>query len=223
MKVDFNIVENVYLSGNEGGYTTSPINLDELPYNDIKILANLSTNNPDISPQIDSISLIWQKDDETWRDQFSSTFRIDEIDNVIISNEQVKLILSVNDWPSFGKDSENTRSSDGFGPDVNNHSLYWYTTTTSGGQYKNSVIKNNLLYLPSLNGRKIYVYNATIPIGDEGSKIYPINQINITQNTIESTPALTDNDQIIVASGTTSNNGNIINKIYLLFIFPHNL
>ncbi len=211
---DFNLIDDYYLSGNENGFTSPPINLEDLPLYDIKILANLSTNNPSISPEIDSLSILWQTNNNIWRDRFSSPFRIDQNDNIIISNDEAKLILSVNDWLMFGKNSKNTRSSDGYGPDSNNHSLYWYTTTLSGGEYRNPVIKNNILYIASIDGDILYSFNATIPQGDEGSTIIPSKQVEIPVNTIESSPALTSDGKLIVVSGTRSSEGDIDNKIF---------
>ncbi|MCJ2512879.1 MAG: PQQ-binding-like beta-propeller repeat protein [Candidatus Thermoplasmatota archaeon] len=211
---DFNLIDDSYLSGNEEGFTSSPVYLDSLPLYDIKILANLSTINPSLSPEIDSWSLIWQTSDKIWSDQFSSSFRIDEVDNILFSNDEAKLILSVNDWPMFGKNSENTRSSDSYGPDADNHSLYWYSTTKSGSEYRNPILKNNILYIASIDGDILYAFNATIPLGDEGSTILPVDQSDIPQNTIESSPALTEDGKLIVASGTRSNDGDIDNKVF---------
>ncbi len=211
---DFNLVDNTDLPGNENGFTSSPVDIGDLPLYDIKILANLSTDNPSTSPEIDSLSLSWQTNNNVWRDRFSSTLRVDQIHNVIISNGEVKLILSSNDWLMFGKNSANIRSTDSYGPDVNNHSLYWYTTTLCGGEYRNPILNNNVLYIASIDGDKLYSFNATITEEDEGSTVVPLKQVEIPVNTIESSPALTNDGKLIVASGTTSTNGDIDNKIF---------
>ena len=211
---DYNLVNDNLLPGNEDGFTSSPVNLNSLPPYEIKIFANLSTNNPSVSPEIDHWSLIWQTSNKIWKDEFSSSFRIDESNNIQFLDDEAELIISLNDWPMFGKNSGNTRSSEGFGPDGNNHSLYWYSTTQSGGEYRSPVIKNNILYIPSINGEKIYSFNATIPINDEGSTIIPVDEVDIPQNNIESSPALTDDDKLIVVSGTRSIDGDIENKVF---------
>jgi outer membrane protein assembly factor BamB len=211
---DFNLVNDTYLPGNKFGFTSSPVNLEDLPLYNIKILANLSTNNPSISPEIDSLSLTWQTNNNIWRDRFSSPLRVDQIDNIIISNGEAKLILSVNDWLMFGKNSANTRSTNSYGPDINNHSYYWYTTVSSGSEYRNPVLNDNILYIASIDGDRLYSYNATIPLGDIGSTITPLKQVDIPVNTIESSPALTNDGKLIVASGTTSSGGDIDNKIF---------
>jgi len=210
----FNLVTDTYLPGNKIGFTSYPVSLEDLPLYDIKILANLSTNNPSISPEIDSLSLIWQTNNNMWRDRFSSSFRIDQIDNIIISNDEAKLILSVNDWLMFGKNSANTRSTNSYGPDINNHSLYWLTTTLSGGGYRNPVLNNNILYIPSIDGDKLYSYNATIPVNEINSTIIPLKEVDIPEDIIQSSPALTNDGKLIVGSGRTSSAGDIDNKIF---------
>ncbi|MFE3845704.1 PQQ-binding-like beta-propeller repeat protein, partial [Thermoplasmatota archaeon] len=212
---DFNLVDNDYLPENQNGFTSSPVSLEDLPrYDTIKILANLSTNNPSISPEIDSLGLIWQTDNNIWIDSFSSSFRIDKIDNVIISNNESKLMLSVNDWLMFGKNSANTRSTDSFGPDITNHSLYWLSTKLSGGEFRNPILDNNVLYIVSIDGDRLYSYNATLPLGDENSIITPLKEVKIPSDIIESSPALTNDNKLIVASGRTSNDGDKDNKIF---------
>jgi hypothetical protein len=55
-------IENAVLNGNEQGFTTSPVSLVPLAanlslYKNIKIRANLTTNNPSVSPKIYSWTL----------------------------------------------------------------------------------------------------------------------------------------------------------------------
>jgi outer membrane protein assembly factor BamB len=210
-----NLIEETYLLGNKNGFTSPPIYLDEIPRDyDIKIQANLSTNNPTYSPEIDSLILMWQTDNNVWRDKFSTSNRIDDQDNILISNDQARILVSLNDWLMYGQNSENTRFSNGYGPGIDNHSLYWSSTNQCGTEYRNPVIKDNKLYISSIDGDEIYCFNSTIPDDEIGSSISPYYEFDVAENTVENTPAITNDNKLIIATGTSSFNGDIDNKIF---------
>jgi len=210
-----NLVEENYLDGNENGFSSPPVYLDSLPSEyKIKIKANLTTNDLSITPKINNWGIIWQTQEYIWRDKFNFSFRIDEKNNVYIKNLNVSLIPSISDWPMFGQNPSNTRSSEGEGPDANNHDIKWYSFQTGGG-YRNPVIKDEILYISSLNGRDLYAFEATVEPEGTTKQKNAVIQVNIPENkTINSSPAITNNNIVIVATGTPSVNGNVENKVY---------
>ncbi|MEA3458541.1 MAG: PQQ-binding-like beta-propeller repeat protein, partial [Candidatus Thermoplasmatota archaeon] len=211
-----NLVEETYLNGNEEGFSSPPVYLDSIPAEyEIKIKADLTTNDPSSSPEINSWGITWQTQDKIWKDLLNSSLRVSERHNVLIANGDASVILSINDWPMFGQNSANTRSSDGYGPDDDNHDIYWYSTTKSGSGYKNPVIKEGILYIASSNGSKLYAYDATVSPGNEGSPTTTVAQIDVPENdiAIENSPAVS-NDNVVVATGTTADGGKVENKVY---------
>jgi len=210
-----NLVEEKYLYGNKNGFSSPPVYLDTLPADyKIKIRANLNTNDLSNTPEINSWGIIWQKQENIWMDKFNYSFRIDEKNNVYLKNQNVSLIPSISDWPMFGQNPSNTRSSEGKGLDADNHDINWYSFQTGGG-YRNPVIKDEILYIASLNGRNLYAFEATIEPEGTTKQKNAVVQVEIPENkTIDSSPAITDNDRVIVATGTSSVNGNVENKVY---------
>jgi len=210
-----NLVEEKYLYGNKNGFSSPPVYLDSLPSEyKIKIKANLTTNDLSNTPEINNWGIIWQTQENIWRDKFNFSFRIDEKNNVNIKNQNASLIPSISDWSMFGQNPSNSRSNEGEGPDANNHNIKWYSFQTGGG-YRNPVIKDEILYISSLNGRKLYAFEAIVePEGTNKQKNAEV-QIDIPENkTINGSPAITNNEIVIVATGTSSINGNVENKVY---------
>ena len=83
---NFYKTNNHYLNGNEDGFSSSPISLYKIPSEyEIKIQANITTNNPSVSPEIRSWGITWQTKDNKWIDLFNSPLRLDEIQNVKIT------------------------------------------------------------------------------------------------------------------------------------------
>ena len=209
-----NLVEETYLNGNEEGFSSPPVFLESIPAEyKIKIKADLTTNDLSASPEINSWGITWQTQDKMWRDLFNFSLRVDEKHNMSIANGDASVILSINDWPMFGQNSANTRSSDGYGPDADNHDIYWYSTTKSGSGYRNPVIKEGILYIASLDGSKLYAYDATVSPGNEGSLTTTVAQIDVPENALENSPAVS-NDNVIIATGTTADDGKVENKVY---------
>lgn len=209
------LVEEQYLSGNKYGFTTPPISLKNVPitYN-LSIKANLQTSDLSVSPAIYSWGLTWQTEKNKWKDLFTSDLRISKDDkrNIIIENGNVSVIPSAYDWPMFGQNPSNTRSSDGKGPSSTTNSLRWYTSVEVGGEQRNPVVKNNIVYIASSLGDKIYAFDAHAETGSSNPNPW-IAKATIPQYEITSSPAVND-EIIVVATGTSSKYGNRENKIY---------
>jgi outer membrane protein assembly factor BamB len=156
------LVEEEYLLNNKNGFTAgNPISLKKIPKNySLRIKAELNTNNASSTPEISSWAITWQKDFYSWSDSFNSSLRLAEgtITNVDVRDGNVTLIPLFNDWEMFGKNPENTRISDGTGP--NEYSTYWYSFVGSGTGHKNGVVKQGVFYIPSSDGRTIYSFDA---------------------------------------------------------------
>ena len=208
------LIEDSILPGNKNGFTT-PISLISLPVSNIdkiKIQANLTTTNPSVTPRLYTWSVLWQTQENTWQDLFSSTLRVAEKANVQITGGNVQVLPFLSDWPLFGQNPANTRSSDGHGP--NSSDLYWYSpgTLQVGGGYRNPVIKEGVLYIVSSDGATLYAFNATVPSGHEGSSNPALAHVPLDNYVATNTPAVTD-DLIIVATSNTSLSG-VENKVY---------
>jgi outer membrane protein assembly factor BamB len=216
-------VEEKYLEGNENGFSSDisspPIFLNKIPSNyTLKIEANLETHNKSISPEIISLGITWQTKENTWKDLFNSTLRVDrksdDTYNVRFKDGNVSLTVYSNDWSTFGKNSENTRSSDGYGPGLSSASYdaFWKSIRKSGTWYRNPVIKSGILYIASKDGKEIYSYDAYI--GDSGDK--PNNYLGvgtIPANVVNCSPAVMDEgkDEIVIVATSSKD---VENKIY---------
>ncbi|MEM0493332.1 MAG: PQQ-binding-like beta-propeller repeat protein, partial [Candidatus Thermoplasmatota archaeon] len=209
------LIKESLLPGNKNGFK-SPVNLTSPLIANItsfKIKATLTTDNPAYSPRIYSWGLLWQTQKNKWRDLYNSTLRVDDKDKVEIIKGNATLTFIYDDWCMLGQNPANTRASDGAG--AKNDTLYWYSPTTVkiGGGYKNPVIKKDRLYISSSDGKRVYIFNTTVPPGKIGDANSPIATIVIPEHIITNTPAVTD-DLIIVATGNTSKDG-VENKIYV--------
>jgi outer membrane protein assembly factor BamB len=226
IKVD-TLIPNEILTGNEIGFSSkthnSPIFLREIPPDyKIKIKAELSTDNPMISPEILSLSIAWQPEENIWKDSFNSSkgLRIDsdinsikKISNVSYSNGNVSIVpSSENDWPMFGQNPENTRSLDGPGP--NNNNRYWFSYVGSGTGYKNPVIYDNILYIASSDSSneesKIYSFDAFATGVNFNYQKRKFAQIDYL---VDSSPAILNEDYLDSVIVATCTNG-VKNKIY---------
>jgi len=213
------LIDDKILPGNKDGYdsTNKPVSLVSIDVDEIdkiKIRANLTTTNPAVSPKLNSWNVLWQTKENTWEDMFNSKLRVDEKDNVKISNGNASILPFYNDWTIFGQNPSNTRASDGYGPDSND--IYWYSPSNNqtGGNHRNPVINDGKLFIASKNGNEIYVFNTTVSVENEGGPNPAFNQGNIPQYLIENSPAISDS-LLILATGSTSKGGEE-NKVYAL-------
>ncbi|MFH1101661.1 MAG: PQQ-binding-like beta-propeller repeat protein [Methanobacteriota archaeon] len=216
-------ISDSLLPGNTNGFTTTPISLIPLlsKISSIKIQANLTTTNPSLTPKIYNWGVLWQTKTNTWSDLFNSDLRVDEQTNInIVNGYAIPVITSSNDWPMVGQNPANTRSS--ISPGVNNNTLNWYSSGSYqvGGGYHNPVIFDGVVYIPSSDGRTLYLFKANVSTNQIGYSSSPIDQIDIPDLIIKNSPAVTSN-LIIVATGNTSAGG-VDNKIIAFHRNSHN-
>ena len=195
---------------NEDGFTESPICLNKVPYDKIKIMANLSTDTHLTSPKIFSWAVTWQTNLNRWRDLFNYAYRIDVKDKLNFSSYgNISIDPITDNWPMFGQNPQNTRSSEGKGPD--DESLNWYSEidveeTILDPVIINPVIRDGVLYATYLKSDQLYIYNNIIRYEDEYVKEYDVAVDLETDKWIVNSPAITE-ESIIIATGKTDNLG----------------
>jgi|GEM_PF-1452744 len=195
-------------STNSKGFTQSPVYLNAVPYEKLKISATFYNNeSPSTTPRIFSWALTWQNAGQ-WQDLFNSSYRVSTKDKVSIGNSSVNISRIQGEWPMFGFNSENNRATTGFAPSSSN--IYWASQKEKvGGGFRNPVIGNGKVYIASK--RTIYEYNM-----EKINTIQPYNLAHSFDFDIVNSPAVT-NDYIIVATGqTAASNEPPINHIYAL-------
>jgi len=198
------MVEDKYLNGNEDGFTDPPVCLNKIPYDKLKIMANLSTDTFLVSPKIFSWAIIWQTDTNRWQDLFNYTFRIDEKNKVTISDGKVNIEPVRGDWPLLHQNTQNTRCAEGEGPDNNN--LNWYSIIKEGKRILDPVVRDGVLYTTYLKSDQLYIYNNIIKPEEEYVKEYDVVVDLNTDKWVVNSPAITE-DSIIIATGKTDNDG----------------
>jgi outer membrane protein assembly factor BamB len=205
-------VEDEVFPGNEKGFSTSPVSLVPLAdyYSEIWIRANLSTNDPSVTPKVFSWTITWQSI-LRWQDLFSTEYRIEEQHRVNINNASVNISLVSGDWPMYGQNPGNTRASSGKAAYTKD--LYWWSDfhLTRNQTPITPVVDNGVLYIPVINSDydtgSLYKYSSIVVtsanVGKEFSyqKIIPYSAITNGSKIIGS-PAVSDN-YIIVATGDT--------------------
>jgi outer membrane protein assembly factor BamB len=197
------LIENKYIKDNSIGLTDPPINLYLVPssYNKLKIKAILSTDDYSVSPIVSSWTVTWQKETNKWQDNFNSTHRISTRTRIKIGdNLSIKPVSG--DWPMFGQNPQNTRTSEGKGPSNQNSSkIYWISEIheDNDATLTDPVISDEYLYLCTQEG-VLYRYDF-LP-----NKVDVFNGFNVKDKTIVSPPAITD-EYIIIVTGETDNNG----------------
>ncbi|VVB62379.1 Outer membrane protein assembly factor BamB [uncultured archaeon] len=205
-------IKNSILKGNEEGFTTSPVSLISLSdkYTNIKIRANLTTDDPSVSPKIFSWTITWQSLNR-WHDQFSSEYRIDVKNKINVENG-VNISRMSGDWPMFGQNPGNTRASTGKAAYTKD--LYWWSDFRDYPAIRNQacgnpVVDSNALYIPVINlttnKGSLYKYKSFVidsnKIGEEysSSQIIPFSNMTNGKKIIGS-PAVSDS-YVIVATG----------------------
>jgi len=218
------LIEDTYINGNSEGLTDPPINLylvNSSSYDKLKIKATLDTDDPSVSPRIFSWTVTWQKETNKWQDNFNSTHRI-----AVKTRIKIEDNLSINpisgDWPMFGQNPQNTRTSEGKGPsDQNSTDIYWWDKTQEdpGLGVSDPVISDEYLYLCSRDG-KLFRYDFVLdPESQYGGKLpsYKVddfNEFNADNKDIVAPPAIT-NEYIVIVTGETDNGGTE-NFVYVL-------
>jgi putative pyrroloquinoline-quinone binding quinoprotein len=232
-------VQNEYVANNEDGFTvhtydTPHKSLHNIPqnYSKLKIKAVLYSSSDEGTPIIKMLGVTWQDSKDIWKDlmQSSPPLRInqEESQNVLYTDEKIKINPLLNNWPMFGYNKENTRSSLSEAPDEFKTSWFYQANPNSyyervGGRYLNPILGSEYLYIPTSDGRQIYSFE---PIKD--SPYEParyIKKITIPDNyKINNTPAIYikqgQRDIIIAATSNDYNskiNDNWENKVYAFY------
>lgn len=209
-------IDEEYLDGNSEGFTQGPIDLSSIPTNmSICLQANLTTLDLSKSPEMYSWGFSWQTTDNTWKDSFSTDLRVpqDDIRNVRIANGMVTLLPSINNWPMFGQNPNNTRNTPGLGPSEDDKNLAWYTIDRLGGQLRNPIVQDGVLYIASDEGKKILAYNALENIGWTKPNI-KLKETTTLPFEVKTSPAATGKDTIVVATASASNAGDVKNIVF---------
>jgi outer membrane protein assembly factor BamB len=204
-------VEEKYLKGNEEGFSVSPISLHSMPhvapYDRIKIKANLSTDNHLFTPKISSWAVTWQQNTKAWQDLFNYGFRIEK-SKVSVIDGNVSIDPIIGDWPMFGQNPQNTRSSLAEGPKDYRRN-WWSQIGEEEDKVLNCVIMDGALYVTYLNSKEIYVINdiSTTPAQGKSSINYD-KKIDLSSydRVLVNSPTITE-DKIIIATGKESNQG----------------
>ncbi|MBN2603201.1 MAG: PQQ-binding-like beta-propeller repeat protein [Candidatus Thermoplasmatota archaeon] len=207
------LVEETYLPSNKNGLTSgNPIVLEKIPKNySLQIRAVLTTNNASNTPEISSWAITWQKDFYSWSDRFNSSLRLAEgsITNVDVRDGNVSLIPLFNDWEMFGKNSDNTRISDGAGP--SEYSTYWYSFVGAGTDHRNGVVKQGVFYIPSSNGRTIYSFDADKKTGALQANDHDYKKTyTLPSNLVVNTSLAVTDELVIVVTDTPGTENKII-------------
>lgn len=200
-----------YFSGsNKNGFSSSPVFLNKIPTSGskaikkLRIRANFTSDTASKTPKLYSWAVTWQKNHSLWQDSFNSSYRIDAKSKINIVDGLINISSLQGEWPMFGYNTENTRATDGRGPQSSNPPLKWYSSNKQlvGGGFRNPVIGDD----------GVYLFNTTdglMKFDIQGSK--PNSPIEIpvpfeTNCIYMNSPIITE-EYIIVASGQTGSGG----------------
>jgi len=217
-------IDNSLLNGNAIGFSTPPISLAPIVnyYSTIKIQANLSTSDPTVTPRLFNWTVAWQTGNNwqnlKWQDLFHSQYRIGEKDNIDWVNGSLNISLMSGDWPMFGQNPSNTRTSTSGAAFTSD--IYW--SSAYCGEPRNQtplsmVLDGGALYVTSKtkgtdNGWIIRYPTIIVPgdkIGNDYSNIYPNTNkiyyfVNFSQQDrgLVGSPAISG-QYLVVATGRT--------------------
>ncbi len=195
------------LEGNENGFTEPPIYLNSLnttKYDKLKIMANLSTDTHLVSPRIFSWAVTWQTNTSRWQDLFNYDFRLEK-NKVNVSGGNVSIDPITGDWPMFGQNPQNTRSTEGKGPDSDDFN--WFSVIgDEDEEILSPVIRDGVLYTSYLTSTKLYYIPDIRVIRDEEWKTPNYEKDFDNDKWLVSSPAITE-DSIIISTGKTDIEG----------------
>ena len=144
---------------------SSPIDISSIKNTTIKLRAKLYSYSPDVTPSLDNWGITWQRDDG-YRDSFTHTYRIEELEGAEIQGGNIKVNEFYSDWELFGKNPANTRSHDGQGLTSDSKKIYWRSKSGIGGEFRQIVSTDGKVFVPS-SDKKIYSFNSTKNSGSE--------------------------------------------------------
>lgn len=210
----YDLISNNNISGNSNGLSNKLIDLSDVPIStNLTVNVTLETTDLSFSPELYEWGLSWQRTDEHWQDLFSSDLRVEEskLQNIRISDGKAHLVTTVYDWPMFGHNAQNTRSSPGLGPGTH-YSLCWESDEQVGGNNKNPIVNDGNIYIADYESAQIYEYDAQY---EDGS---PYNAKRDTSGVlgfdIKNSPLATTKNTIVVATGSSTDGGEIINQVF---------
>ncbi len=212
----FSLIRDAYIDDNSKGITDNVIDLSLLP-TDINLTVNVSMSTRDfsVSPELYEWGVSWQVSDEYWMDRLSTDLRVDAstIKNVRINDGKASLVTTVYDWPMNGQNAQNTRASPGLGPGTYS-SLCWEGEEKVGGNQKNPIVNDGILYIANSISTRIYAYDAQYDIS------YLPNGFNDYSNRLDhkimKSPVATTKNTIVVATGSSESGGGVANKVVAL-------
>jgi len=184
------------------GINTSPADLSSLlkSYTTVKLKAVFSAYDLSVTPWLSSWGITWQTKDTKFHDTFDSNLRLDQTFGVTSSGGQIIINNYESNWPILGKNSENMRSYEGYGP--SNTSAYKFTNGTAvGGGLRSPILSDGIIYIASSVDKKIYAINA-----DDLSKAAQSNELPFV---VDASVAV-DGDFVVVATSGMNQS----NKIY---------
>jgi len=203
------LVEEEHLAGNKDGFTDPPIYLNSIPnvkpYDKLKIMANLSTDTHLVSPKIFSWAVTWQINTLRWQDLFNYDFRLEK-NKVNVSDGNVSIDPISGDWPMFGQNPQNTRSTEGKGPDGDDFNWFSVIGEEKDEEILSPVIRDGVLYTSYLTSTKLYYIPDIRVIRDEDWKTPNYDKDFDNDKWLVSSPAITE-ESIIISTGKTDNEG----------------
>ncbi len=189
---------------------SSPIDissLNENKYKKIKLRATLRSSSIKLTPKLDSWTVLYQRED-SFVDEFSSSFRIDELRGLERENKKINIDSYYGDWSIYGQTADNTRSFEGEPLTKKPTAYNWYTWINKyGGGFRAPVVSDGVVYVASVDNR-IYSFNQ-VPSKTNYTQ-NPTGQ-SIDSYDVDSSLAISDS---FVIFGTNSNTDK--NKIYAL-------
>jgi len=200
------VPDTYFLSGkNSEGFTDSPVYLNNIPYDKLKLKATIKTTNTRFTPKIFSWTITWQTTPNQWQDRFYSNYRIDVKNKINHSTSEGSLAIKslAGEWSFVNQNPQNTRVSDGKGSKNNN--LHWLNYTNAEGELLDFVIKDEFLFFTYRGSTTLYKCDIT----EEHDAFYEIDAIDLDlaiDEGIYAPPAITD-EFIIVVSGDASSSG----------------
>ncbi|UCF12203.1 MAG: PQQ-binding-like beta-propeller repeat protein [Thermoplasmatales archaeon] len=203
------LVEDTYLAGNKDGFTDFPVYLNSIPnvkpYDKLKIMANLSTDTHLVSPRIFDWAITWQTSTSRWQDLFNYDFRVEK-NKVNVSGGNVSIDPIVGDWPMFGQNPQNTRSTEGKGPEGDDFNWFSIIGDEKDEEILNPVIRDGVLYTSYLTSNNLYYIPDIRVERDEEWQTPNYEKDFGNDKWLVSSPAITV-DSIIISTGKTDNEG----------------
>lgn len=212
----YSLISDSYIDDNSDGISDKVVDLSSLPVDtNLTVNVSMSTRDLSVSPELYDWGVSWQISDDYWKDLLTTDLRVDAstLRNIRIADGKASLVTTVYDWPMNGQNGQNTRASPGLGPGSYS-SLCWEGKEKVGGNQKNPIVNDGVLYIANSISSRIYAYDAQYDIS-----YLPNGFSDFSDNLgydIINTPVATDKNTIVVATGSSDSGGGIANKVVAL-------